>query len=265
MIKKCTLPKAIFPKHPSPRYFLAIVRVRYTFVPIFFTASQKGLFMKRVFTSIGVIIMALATTGCGPQKTESGFYKGYETPAYTVEKTLQDNVEVRLYTAHVTAEVTVSGDRDEAIGNGFRILAGYIFGGNSGQSKISMTSPVVQESKPEKIAMTSPVTQSPANNSEWTVTFSMPRNYQIKDLPQPDNKNITFVEKPAQRIAALVFSGLARDGRIKKHKDILVKSIDAAGLKMLSEPGIAYYDDPFTLPWNRRNEVFAVLKGGDKK
>ena len=52
--------------------------------------------------------------------------------------------ELRDYPELVAAEVTVGGSRNEASSAGFRLLAGYIFGGNAGSRTIAMTAPVTQ-------------------------------------------------------------------------------------------------------------------------
>lgn len=82
-------------------------------------------------------------------------------PAYTVVKQY-DTFEVRTYDPYVVAEVVVPGPEQEAGNQCFRLLAGYIFGGNVSQQKMAMTAPVTQVAKSEKIAMTAPVTQTPA-------------------------------------------------------------------------------------------------------
>ena len=41
--------------------------------------------------------------------------------------------EVRRYAPVVVAEVSVTGDMQSATNAGFRVLAGYIFGGNTGR------------------------------------------------------------------------------------------------------------------------------------
>ncbi|MGA9601454.1 MAG: heme-binding protein, partial [Methylocystis sp.] len=73
--------------------------------------------------------------------------------------------EVRDYQAAVAAEVTVVGDQHAAARKGFRLLAGYIFGGNTRRQSIPITAPVAQERANEKIAMTAPVTQTEANGA----------------------------------------------------------------------------------------------------
>lgn len=110
--------------------------------------------LKRIILALGVAM----ATGAGAEET----HKGYEMPPYTVE--WQDGArEIRSYGPHLLAEVKVSGSRSGAIQKGFRVLAGYIFGGNA---------------TGEKIAMTVPVAQTPeAGGETWVVSFMMPARY----------------------------------------------------------------------------------------
>ena len=70
-------------------------------------------------------------------------------------------LEIRNYGPRIAAETTVFGDEDKALSDGFRRLAGYIFGGNHGSAKIAMTAPVARQSG-QKIAMTAPVSKTAA-------------------------------------------------------------------------------------------------------
>ena len=105
-----------------------------------------------------------------------------EQPDYKVEK--QDgSIEIRSYGPMIAAEAVVQGERKFAINEGFRLIAGYIFGKNEPQAKIAMTAPVEQQ-KSQKIAMTAPVTQQGEENS-WTVRFIMPKSWTMQTLPAP--------------------------------------------------------------------------------
>jgi hypothetical protein len=84
-----------------------------------------------------------------------------EEPAYEITRRIGD-VEVRQYASYVVAEVLVAGSATEAGDKAFPILAGYIFGKNKGEKKLSMTAPVTQTAAPMKLEMTAPVTQSAA-------------------------------------------------------------------------------------------------------
>ena len=53
-----------------------------------------------------------------------------EQPRYQVVES-SGNIEIRDYAPMIVAEAEVSGDRPDAIGKGFRIIADYIFGNNT--------------------------------------------------------------------------------------------------------------------------------------
>jgi hypothetical protein len=211
--------------------------------------------------SIYMFALALLLAACTPQASQKGTtdmisrYKGYESPAYTISKQ-EGKIEIRDYKPHLVAEVTVPGDRDKAVNAGFRILAGYIFGGNESKSKIAMTSPVTQspQTQSEKIAMTSPVTQTQKDGG-WIVQFSMPSEYALATLPTAKDNRIQFRETKPVRMVAVQFSGFWTDSNMERHKKILEDYIVREKIKTDGEYVFAYYDDPFTLPFNRRNEI----------
>ncbi len=93
-----------------------------------------------------------------------------EEPAFVVA-IHEREFEVRDYPTLVAAEVNVTGSRDQASRAGFRLLAGYIFGGNTRRQSIAMTTPVVQQrAASQSIAMTAPVIQS-GKAGIWSVRF----------------------------------------------------------------------------------------------
>ena len=69
------------------------------------------------------------------------FKRGVEEPSYSVLSNDGD-VEVRKYAPQIVATTEVEGDREAALSEGFRRLAGYIFGKNRSKTKIAMTAPV---------------------------------------------------------------------------------------------------------------------------
>jgi hypothetical protein len=192
----------------------------------------------------------------------------YEQPKYRVIEQI-GNIEVREYAPMLLAEVVVTGERDQAAREGFKILARYIFGGNKGQQSIAMTSPVTQvpaaEGSGQQIAMTSPVTQAPlpaiTNDSEqrWTFAFMMPARYTEATLPTPLTDRIQFRVAPAEKRAAIRFSGFSTQNNLESHRATLNNFVKARNLSTRGEPIVAFYDDPFTLPWNRRNEWWVAL------
>ena len=176
-----------------------------------------------------------------------------EEPKFAVA--LKDGAfEIRDYAATIVAEVTVTGDQKEASSKGFRLLAGYIFGGNATRQKIAMTAPVTKTATSEKIAMTAPVTLI-AGAGEWLVRFTMPARYALIDLPVPTNKAVTIKAVPGARFAVLRFSGLAGEAKVAAKTARLVELITARGLVAVGPSSIARYNPPWTLWFLRRNEV----------
>jgi hypothetical protein len=211
--------------------------------------------MASALAKIGTLALGFGLTGS--LATADGSYRGYEMPPFTVEAQL-GAAEIRAYAPHLLAEVTVAGDRDAALGQGFSMLARYIFGANDGGGKVAMTVPVAQRPG-TPIAMTAPVTQR-GGDDVWTVSFMMPAGFTRDTLPRPDNDAIRFVETAADRQIVLTFSGRGTGTNLTAHEAELRAIAAAAGLDLGDGPFFYFYDDPFTLPWNRRNEVAFRLR-----
>ena len=177
-----------------------------------------------------------------------------ESPKYEVLKRY-DDFEVRQYPAFLVAEVEVSGDRGEAGNAAFRLLGGYIFGGNTSASKIEMTSPVTQA---EKIEMTSPVTQT-QSDGKWKVQFSMPSKWTLETLPTPNDNRVTLREEPGRVVAVVKYSGTWSEKNYQEHLEVLQKGLAREGLSAVGEPTWARYNPPF-MPWFlRTNEIHLQL------
>jgi SOUL heme-binding protein len=191
----------------------------------------------------------------------------YEEPKHRVVET-SGAIEIREYAPSIVAEVEVDGDRSEAADKGFRALAGYIFGGNKSTQKIAMTAPVTQEPQPaasEKIAMTAPVTQTAQSvgadgAQRWRVTFTMPGQYTLENLPKPDNAAVKLTLQPGEKRATIRFSGFSSVDNLAKHRALLEAFIAERKLETKGEYTVAFYNDPFTLPWNRRNEWWIAIQ-----
>jgi hypothetical protein len=180
-----------------------------------------------------------------------------EEPRHTVLRRLGDGVEIRRYDAVVVAETRVDGPYESAPSEGFRRLAGYIFGGNRARESIAMTAPVVHEGS-ERIAMTAPVVQG-ASAGAQTITFVMPPGRTLESLPIPDDPRVTLREVPAREVAVLRYSGTTSRAILDEKAAALRGELERHGLAPTSEPVSARYDPPTTLPFLRRNEVWLEL------
>ncbi|GAA4030209.1 heme-binding protein [Actimicrobium antarcticum] len=197
-----------------------------------------------------LLLFTLTLTGATAMATEE--------PVHTVSLK-EEAFEVRDYPALIAAEVTVGGERSEAVSAGFRLLAGYIFGGNVRKQSIAMTAPVVQaKSGGESIAMTAPVTQVAAG-SGWVIRFMMPAGYTLDTLPTPNDPKVHLVTLPPTRFAVVRFSGLAGEDSITEKTAELTAFITSHQLHAIGTASLARYDPPWT-PWfMRRNEVMVPL------
>jgi hypothetical protein len=168
-------------------------------------------------------------------------------PAFSVVRS-EGRIELRDYPGFIVAETEVSGDFDAAGRTGFRRVAGYIFGGNKKPDGSS-----------EKIAMTAPVTLEPKGD-QWRLHFVMPEGYQMDSLPRPNDPNVRLREVASHRAAVIRFSGFTTDASIREATEALRAWIAKEQLTEISPPQVARYNDPFTLPWNRRNEILIEVR-----
>lgn len=188
-----------------------------------------------------------------------------EEPDYSVVETYPD-FEVRQYPRYLIAETEVSGDFDEVGNQGFRILAGYIFGDNRQREKIDMTAPVSQrpaQDEGEKLEMTAPVTQRPASGGsggDYVISFVMPSGYSLDSLPEPKDPRVQLRERPARLMAAHRYTGRWTESNYRRHENRLLKGLRAAGLEPIGEPIYARYNSPFSLWFLRRNEVLVEVE-----
>ena len=179
-----------------------------------------------------------------------------EKPDYKVIQSEQ-NIEIRQYEPMIIAEVEVDGKREDAIRDGFRLLADYIFGNNTVQQVISMTAPV-QQKENQKIAMTAPVQQQSMGKS-WRMSFVMPSKYKLDSLPVPNNNRVRLKEILTKKFVVIEFSGTNSNENVTKHENQLMNYIEANQINIIGSPKYAFYNAPWTLPFLRRNEVMIEI------
>ena len=184
------------------------------------------------------------------------FSSRVEQAEYCVVSRSRD-YEIREYAPHIEAQTTVRGTTGEALSNGFRIIAGYIFGGNATRQRISMTAPVRASS--ERIAMTAPVTATGDGGSS-VIAFVMPRAYTMETLPAPTDARVHLVQIPARTFAALRFGGWRTDVRVRRMEKRLLASLAHDRIRAVGAPVYAGYNAPWTPPWMTRNEVLVEVE-----
>ena len=205
---------------------------------------------KRAILVISLLLLA-SVAACGVNMGQ------YEEPRYTVERA-DSSFEIRLYAPSLVAEAVTKGSREKAINEGFRILADYIFGNNTANASVAMTTPVSQTS--EKIAMTAPVSQSlEGKDGVWRTRFTMPTKYTFETLPTPNDARVQISKTEAKRFAVVRFSWSTNDENLNAHQKMLEEWIVKEKLKPISPASYSFYNPPWTLPFLRRNEVWIEI------
>lgn len=174
-----------------------------------------------------------------------------------------DGVELRRYPQLVLAETTAE-DESTAFGRLFR----YISGENETGDEVAMTAPVA--TRGAKIPMTTPVrtqrventetsadtsTRATRAESEVTMAFYLPADYDPGDAPIPTNPAVRLAVEPPRTLAVESFSWYATEGRVERHREALLDALVNHGIEPRTRPTLLQYDDPWTPPFMRRNEI----------
>jgi len=194
--------------------------------------------MKIVLILLGVVFIAFVAIQLFAFKSQ----RNIETYPYVINKKY-NTFEIRSYeeTLFTAVKLSTTGYKNSS-SRGFSILAGYIFGGNERNEKISMTSPV---------AMTL--------EDSMTMMFMVPKELKKEMLPKPNQSLIEFKEEPAKTVAAISFSGWANDKKIEKYKQKLKSALDVEGIAYTDRFYFLGYNAPYEV-FNRKNEVIVELQ-----
>ena len=201
--------------------------------------------------SIGVVLMInLILSACSVVGV-----RALEEPIYQTQMQ-EGNFEIREYASYLVAEVFMEGeDFDEASGDGFRILADYIFGNNlSHSASVQMAGKA--EAASENIAMTAPVQMDQGEQpDQWRMAFSLPSKWNLETAPVPNDQRVNLREILPERMVVLQFSGRMGARDLEEKEQELRQWATKQGITVVGSVRTARYDPPWTLPFLRKNEV----------
>eukprot|EP00526_Cylindrotheca_closterium_P009967 CAMPEP_0113612244 /NCGR_PEP_ID=MMETSP0017_2-20120614/5998_1 /TAXON_ID=2856 /ORGANISM="Cylindrotheca closterium" /LENGTH=402 /DNA_ID=CAMNT_0000521269 /DNA_START=2800 /DNA_END=4005 /DNA_ORIENTATION=- /assembly_acc=CAM_ASM_000147 len=190
--------------------------------------------------------------------------EGLETPDYDIVATSKHNgqtIEIRRYKPFSVCAVNMNKPRPEAAtetdnkvrvpeisgASSFGALAGYLFGKNDQSTAMKMTTPVFT---------------SPIEDGDKQMEFVLPSNYWDDDslgaAPKPlSGSGVSLQQRESQDRAVLMFGGYASKKEVAKRKKELMAALkkDKEWKVDGEEATTAQYNDPFTVPWRRLNEV----------
>ena len=194
--------------------------------------------MKKAILIIAIILILLIVFQSYTRMTTNKS----ETQAYTVIHT-ENEFEVRYYPAAVMAKIESRSKSYKELGSsGFSKLAKYIFGGNSENQQIAMTSPVHMD----------------IGDSVSTMAFVMPSSMNKEDLPKPNNADIIIETTTPEYVAVLKFGGFASSEKINECKIKLQSILKSKGITYHGHFRFLGYNPPFQI-FDRRNEIIVSL------
>jgi hypothetical protein len=150
--------------------------------------------------------------------------------------------EIRYYPKAILASVSMDGNMGNSKNSGFRVLAGYIFGGNEEEQKIAMTAPVRMSNKENSSSM----------------SFVLPSKMEFENLPHPDNKNIVLHQSKPVYTASIKYGGYTSDKEFEQNKIELTEILNELGIGFSKSFEYLGYNPPYQFI-NRRNEVLVEL------
>jgi len=187
-----------------------------------------------------------------------------ETPKYRVLASRKNGLEIRRNEQFSVCSVTMKelsgntsgSDKESAAklsnpqlsgATSFGALAGYLFGKNEQSKAMKMTTPVFTEGEGDLKKM----------------SFVLPSDYwtdgSVNEAPKPlSDSAVKVASVEGCERAVLAFGGFGRKADVavqsKKLRDML--EMDKEWMVVGDAPvTLAQYNDPFTPPWKRRNEV----------
>ena len=173
-------------------------------------------------------------------------FLSFEEPKMQIIKeNLDKNIAVRAYDPAVIMSVEMPKSDDDNMTDGFMILLDYISGENADGKKIAMTAPVLREFK---------------ENSQ-IISFFAPKGFTSETLPKPNNDKIIISKwTPENPFATITFSGRWTQENFSEQHVILKDYIQKNKLHSENTTYYAYYNDPMTLWFLRKNEILIQIK-----
>ncbi len=166
-----------------------------------------------------------------------------EQQKYSIVKEFKD-FEIRFYPSATIATINSNAKTyKELSGPGFRKLAGYIFGGNETKESIAMTAPV----------------QMDINDTVSTMSFVMPSEYTMDELPKPNDPNVTIKTTKDEYVAVIEFGGYASDEDMKLYSEKLQSLLKENGIASYGNYRFFGYNPPYQII-DRRNEIVIAVE-----
>jgi len=152
----------------------------------------------------------------------------------------ENQFEIRMYEPMVIA---ISEETDLRGYSGFNEAFNYISGSNEDRTKISMTTPVLNDL-----------------DGHLTTAFVMPKEYKLEDLPKPTSRNLSLRQIDHRKCAALSFSGNASPNTVQNKIEELRQWLQTKNLTPIGGFQLARYNPPFIPGFLKKNEIIIEIQ-----
>ena len=190
----------------------------------------------------GKILAGVAATAAAGAAYIYFRQRAAKAPIY--ESLLVDGVfEIRRYPTLLVIETTQNGSRDRALGNGFGLLAHYMFGeGREG----------------DEIPITMPVLMAPSGTGAWRIRFLMPEGQDRDGLDAP-GEGVTIEEIAAREVAVVSVPGKPIDRLFSAKAAELQRWIKTQRRQASGPAEQAYHNSPLEPGTALPNEILIPL------
>lgn len=151
--------------------------------------------------------------------------------------------EVRRYPPLLVLETAQYGSRDRALGNGFGLLAGYMFGEGRGG---------------EELPITMPVFALPIADGGWLIRFLLPQGTDRAAL-EPPGQDILIADIPGREVAVVSVPGKPSDRLFTARAGELRRWLKTRGRTASAGVEHAYYNSPLEPGKPLPNELLIPL------
>ncbi len=195
--------------------------------------------MKNLFL---ILVLLLTFTFAISQLVMKNYSTNISNEKYTVLKRY-DKFEIREYPEMFVAKTKLKSNNYETISSqGFRRIAGFIFGDNQKNQQISMTSPVIMDM-----------------NESAEMSFIMPEGITPSNVPEPNSSDVILEIRPKQTVAVLFFDGWASSQKLKKKHQELSELLSKESIEHGKEFTFLGYDSPMQMV-GRKNEILITVE-----
>jgi hypothetical protein len=87
------------------------------------------------------------------------------------------------------------------------------------------------------------------------MAFVMPERFDIQSIPKPSSSLVKMQLIEPRKLAAIRFSGYMSQESYDKNLKLLKGALEGRGISTVGEPLLMQYNDPWTPPFSRRNEI----------